>query len=80
MEVVKGWEMGGATSVALGFAWFSEKHWGVLIAMSEGSFSVALIWDPLPAGVVVVVVGAAVVEGVDVCALLLLFGFLSLSV
>ena len=71
------------------FAWFSEKHC-LLIEMSEGSFSMALISDLLPAGVVVVavvVVGVdaavaaapAVVEGVDVCASLLLFGFLSLS-
>ena len=68
------------------FAWFSEKHC-LLIEMSEGSFSMALISDLLPAGVVVVGVDAAVapavVEGVDVCALLLLllllFGFLSLS-
>lgn len=67
------------------FAWFSEKHC-LLIAMSDGSFSMALISDLLPAGVVVVVAvvvvvgvdaavaaaASAVVEGVDVCALLLL--------
>ena len=74
-------------------AWFSEKHC-LLNAMSEGSFSVALISDLLPAGVVVVAVVVVVVgvdaapapapvEGVDVCPLLqlllLLFGLLSLS-
>lgn len=58
------------------FAWFSEKHC-LLIAMSEGSPSAALISDLLPVAVVVVVgvvdaVAAAAppapVEGVGVCA------------
>lgn len=58
------------------FAWFSEKHC-LLIAMSEGSPSAALISDLLPVAVVVVVgvvdaVAApappAPVEGVGVCA------------
>lgn len=69
-------------------AWFSEKHC-LLMARSEGSFSLALISDLLPDGMVVVVAAGAddpvvVVVGVGVCAsplllLLLLACFLSLS-
>ncbi|KAJ6304929.1 hypothetical protein OIU76_002209 [Salix suchowensis] len=68
-------------------AWFSEKHC-LLMARSEGSFSLALISDLLPDGVLVVVAAGAddpvaVVVGVGVCAspllVLLVAGFLSLS-
>ena len=67
------------------FVWFSEKHC-LLIARSEGSFSLALISDLFPDSMVVAVAAGAedpvvVVVGVGVCAtpLLLLACFLSLS-
>lgn len=85
--VGKHWDTGGGgdtsaeVEVVVGivevacFAWFSEKHC-LLIAMSEGSPSAALISDLLPVAVVVVGVVDAVaaaappapVEGVGVCA------------
>ena len=49
------------------WAWFSEKLCCLLIAMSEGSFSRALIWDLL--GVVVEALVVVVVRGgIGVCA------------
>lgn len=86
--VGKHWDTGGGgdtsaeVEVVVGivevacFAWFSEKHC-LLIAMSEGSPSAALISDLLPVAVVVVVgvvdavapaAPPAPVEGVGVCA------------